>query len=586
MTDFVDFEHTTSNLTDENNPFSKRVVAEVIDSNAGIYSTSLKFNCASLYNTSSFNDFRNTILDIPLIAVVSQAVDGATAAHKMADNPLTFAMKNGYYNLIDSVKVVYDNVTIQEHVERSTFYTSFKMHSQMTVNDEEAIGSTIGYAKDTATSWSYNKGGYSTDGDKTEKWNNPDGNGMCNNVPRVDNIYNEDRVNKGMRKRQSYVTDPNKSIDLISPQNGFITNSTTYSKMVPGTSSKYSYQVYYFNALIRLADVSDVMSKFPIIKGGLLQLEFNLNIGSLFGEALALPTGPGVYPAATFDNATLKKVSVQQQNTNFGSTNVCPFMIAASNSNCFAPGDAQTHFTAGIYIGKVTSSIGNATTTNHSALGVEPHTRQYCRLLIPQYEMQASIAGDYLDNFKLKSIDYETIQYTRVESKASSSTNIAISESCVNPVGLLVIPMLNQSSNDGLDVISSPFTTEPATSSPVCLTSFNVDLNGTPVYGNGNINYGYEHYLSEINGIMSSSGNRGVGFGSGISLNEFNNNYKYYYVNLERRVVDDIQSKSIKLRCANNSLVDLSLHTFLVLKKNVTIDIQTGKLLTVTNTAI
>ena len=491
-------------------------------------------------------------------------------------------MKNGYHNLIDSCKVVYDNVTIQEHVDRSTFYTSFKMHSQMTVNDEAAIGSTIGYAKDTPTSWKYNKGGVG--GTVSEQ-----GSGLCNNIPRTvtGSAYTDEPfVNKGMRMRQSYVSDPANSADLIGKQNGFITNSTNYVDLVAGATHKLSYTVYYFNALIRLSDISDVMSKFPLVKGGLLNLELNLNLGSLMVNPAAAPTAGEPYGpnAATFTLGTKSRVT--QQQTLFNSTNVCPFMLAPTNSVESVIDQAQSQIVAGVYIGKVTSSIAGSIGPNHSNLNIPPHTRQYCRIIVPQYEMQASVALAYTKNNIVKSIDYDVLQYTRVESKKSSSTNVAISESCVNPVGLLCIPMLNQDSNDGLDPISSPFTTEPATSSPVSLSSFNVDLNGTPVYTNGNINYGYEHYLNEINGMMSSSGNRGVGFGSGISLLEFNNNYKYYYVNLERRVADEIQAKSVKLRFANNSLVDLSVHTFLVLRKNISIDTVTGKLLTITNGAV
>jgi hypothetical protein len=56
---------------------------------------------------------------------------------------------------LDSLLVIYDGQTVEQECKHKTFYTSFKMHTSMSVNDAKILGSSIGYAKDSSLSWNF-----------------------------------------------------------------------------------------------------------------------------------------------------------------------------------------------------------------------------------------------------------------------------------------------------------------------------------------------------------------------------------------------------------------------------------------------
>lgn len=591
MSDFHDFEMSQVSQGNDVNPYTSKKWAEIIDSNNGFYSSNnVRFSLTSLYNSESLNSYKDTVLDIPLVGVLSHALNTA-----MPDtNQFAMGLKNGYYNLIDSINIKYDGKEVQQHTLHQQFYTNFKMHTTMSVNDENTIGPMIGYSKDTSTSWNYY--GSATGNAAPNAVATKQGVGLCNNanfykakntttiganganvVAVLTEDYPENKVNKGFYKRQLATNmNPTDFNLLVAEAPGFITNSKSYTKKVAtGATRLTDYQVIYFNALIRLSDISSFFENLPLIQGGFITLDINLNLGSLY-----------MTPNVAFGDAGFNDIALPQGQCQFPNK-VCPFMI--SPANCATNMEAtQTQITAGVYIGKVGSSISGGVNgaPNHSNLNVPPHTRQSCRLLVPQITMQPTLQEKYLTENKIKTIEYDVVEYTPVDIARGANINKILSESVVNPVGLLIIPMLTEGSNDGLDPLSSPFTCEPATTAPCSLSKFNVDINGQAIYPNA-VEYDYELFMAEIDGVNSINGNGQLGMSSGlVSLLDYQNIYKYYYVNLERRLADSIQSKSIKFRCTNSNLVDLTLHCFIITKKQVVIDVQTGKLISMSNTAV
>lgn len=600
MSDFHDYEMSQVSQGNDVNPFVSKKWVEIIDSNNGFYSSNnVRFSLTSLYNSNSLNSYKDAVLDIPIVMVLSHGLNT-----DMPDlNQFAMGLKNGYYNLIDSINIKYDGKEIQQHTLHQQFYTNFKMHTTMSVNDENTIGPMIGYSKDTSTSWSYIPA-FLADG--TTANNSVQGFGLCNNanlykskwstttseadttananagraVASVQTeVYPENKLNKGFYERQlSTNVKVNDFRTLVTEQNGFINNSKSYTKKVDGATHATDSQVVYVNALIRLSDISSFFENLPLIQGGFITLDINLNLGSLRMRGNAAP-GTG----ATFGAAI--NVELPQSYTQF-SNKVCPFMLSPINNSTNME-TTQTDLVCGIYIGKVGSSVSGGNAVNQSQLTlIDAHTRQNCRILVPQVELQPTLQEDYLTTNKIKTIEYSSVEYQQVDVAAGANINKILSESIVNPAGLLIIPMLNESSNRGLDPLSSPFTCEPATTAPIGLSKFNVDINGQAIYPNA-VDYDYELFMAEIDGVNSINGNGQLGMSSGlVSLLDYNNIYKYYYVNLERRLADSIQAKSIKFRCVNSNLVSLTLHCFVVVKKQCVIDVQTGKLLSLSNTAV
>lgn len=200
------------------------------------------------------------------------------------------------------------------------------------------------------------------------------------------------------------------------------------------------------------------------------------------------------------------------------------------------------------------------------------------------YEMQPENAERYITENTKKYVEYEDIQYIPLLNQAAGATiNFNVSNSVINPTGLLVIPMLSASSNaaanETLYPHSSPFTCEPACSSPLMINQLNVQVGGANVFSNS-IMYDYEFFINELHGVNAINGGKTMGLTSGlVDQIGFENIYRYYYVDLERRVSDNKTPKSIVLVGQNSNAVSMDLHCFVICKKSVIIDVNTGRVL-------
>ena len=96
------------------------------------------------------------------------------------------------------------------------------------------------------------------------------------------------------------------------------------------------------------------------------------------------------------------------------------------------------------------------------------------------------------------------------------NVNQLLTNSVPNAKRLIIIPMLNASSNNGYSPLQSPFTTEPATSSPqLSLINFNVKVSGTSIYQE-NINYEWQNFLQECRPANGIDGNLYTGLSCGL----------------------------------------------------------------------
>jgi hypothetical protein len=78
----------------------------------------------------------------------------------------------------------------------------------------------------------------------------------------------------------------------------------------------------------------------------------------------------------------------------------------------------------------------------------------------------------------------------------------------------------------GLNPVSSSFASEPATTSPCIISSFDCVISNVNIFPN-DISYDYDHYLQELNS-QSGVGNIVNGLvSSRINLVNFQNNYHY-----------------------------------------------------------
>ncbi len=77
--------------------------------------------------------------------------------------------------------------------------------------------------------------------------------------------------------------------------------------------------------------------------------------------------------------------------------------------------------------------------------------------------------------------------------------------------------------------------------------------------------------LKAINGGLVDGLTSGL-----VDMNAWENIYKYYTVNLARRLKDDVLGKSISVLGNNNNKLAMDLHCFIEVEKTLIIDVETG----------
>lgn len=209
------------------------------------------------------------------------------------------------------------------------------------------------------------------------------------------------------------------------------------------------------------------------------------------------------------------------------------------------------------------------------------HPRSQCILYVPSYRMSPKYEGEYFSQSqRIRKIHYTELEYQSFTQGQSNTFNYELSSTCVRPKRLIIIPVLTSAENYGINPLSSPFTTEPATTSPCLITGFNCAISNNNIYPN-DITYSFDHFLQELNGQTGVNANLVNGLvSSRINMNDFQNNYHYLVCDLSRRLPEfDMVSCSIRVRGTIQSPKKLEFHCFIEKEKIIEIDVMTGALI-------
>ena len=159
---------------------------------------------------------------------------------------------------------------------------------------------------------------------------------------------------------------------------------------------------------------------------------------------------------------------------------------------------------------------------------------------------------------------------------SGSPFNYQLAPSINNMKSILVIPNLG-SNVLGIPEGQSPWDTCPCTTAPLSIYNFNVQVASQNILQQ-NIQYGFEQFMFNTGGALSINGGDSTGLASGlIGFTEWDNNYKYYYVNLSRRLPSDNLGKSVSILGQNNNALAMDLYIFIEVEKSMIIDIETGR---------
>lgn len=524
-------------------------------------------------------------------------------------------LKNWFGQIIHSFTLDYNGTTIVQQTPFCNMWNTFKLLTTLSYSDVLTQGSTIGFYPD-STSYTYNLvpnpvplGAPSGD---------QNGIGWCNNdmgnIPTATtNVFTgNSALNTGNQSQASQLSAGGNAYQVYSNSNTGgnygLTKRISYINYNPasaqfnqapigaiGISAGNCINVWksYINqqlnsaigvqggimvvsvmATIYLKHVHSFFNMVPLLKGVFMKMTMNLNNAS--STITYAADGIGGIVASTYTS-----------NVPVGGVN--PLLIpsfATGSNNAIGHTNAaaipQIITAAGPYFYNI--SVGATllqNSPNPSAIAVQGgQLSKSVYLYVPAYTFNPVFEEAYLSN-PVKQIKYTDIYQYQVQAIAvGAQFNNLITNGIANIKSVLLIPFINQASILlQSPSYQSPFdtagcgTTKPLTT----LGNFNIQISGQNAIYNTQ-RYTFEEFNNQLYGQFAVNGGLTDGLTSGlIGFKEFQENYCYYYVNVERMLpVEQSVPKSVQILGTNYSEQMIDLWVFIEYGVEINIDLTTG----------
>jgi len=475
---------------------TNREIIYLTDMNNGAYNGQIVFDLSPWSNNQKMIDYANSYIQIPYVIRVNSAT-----ALGAGVNPFSVGLKNGYFQLIDSIQVSLNGQNVVEQQSFTNFHTCFKALTSFSADDQAKWGSSLGFYKD-------NVGGIEFSATKLI-----DGDGFINNKDaganfEVDYTKGNHVSNDGYKRRKELST----AYDPLTQLSGFSTTTNESTGM--NTWEKGANDMYWLIvATIRLKDVSDFFASAGLLRNVSIRMTINYNTCTSVIQTEA--------------GTTMKTKSITQ---NYGNTN--PVLVAGGNTGC-ANGVTDSMNTVATYT--ITTGVG-------SLNGKNPHFSN-CRWYASAYQLTPRVESLIRDKYSLKDIRYNDIYTYKITGKTGTFNQI-ISNGIVNPKYIVVLPFADPTATQLYDTATvkaeqyqSVFDTAPATTCPLSnIQNFQVQVGGKNMFQTS-LEYSWENFLFEVSAINAKNGGALTGdLCSGlIDRHDFEFGYRYYCCDLSRR---------------------------------------------------
>jgi hypothetical protein len=567
MADTIILERSMESPPDNTSPFTRKEVIKIKDmSTSGNYSTGqVVFETISLSNSGKWCDYTEAFITIPTVSVISGVDVDFTDPHVGASD-MALVFKNSHLNLINSCQIDYGNQSAVQQTDHINDYLIFKQHTELSMQDEELHGPTIGYAKDSSRSW---------------RWSAV--NGICNNdVGTALGVVarHSAAVNEGMFGRSQVYFSKDDTLNertAIFGADDNVVKQSNRSYIVNAADHK----AYYHNVIVRLKDLPLFQSMPSLLKGGNFKITLTLNQCE-FKFTTAADAG-GVAGAMRYTPA------------NFQGKLTNPLMVSANARSVMQPkviaADTLHESAAVVVAGGSWGLPGNNTYTvscnvarpqfsTHQALAVADCQVLNCELNVPIYTLKPAIESRYLQMGQKKVVYNEVLLHQLLNKQAGSTFNDLVTNGLTHMKRLIIIPTIASGSNGTalVDPRLSPFDTVPSTCSPYILENLQVQIANQNIYANP-VNYSYEMFLNEMNGRYGVESSLFAGVSSSrISMQDYIELYGYIVVDLKRKYSsDESVPLSVSISGKIKSLKNLDLYCFIEQEKTMTIDVATGQ---------
>jgi hypothetical protein len=592
----------------------------VNDNNNANYTGQIVLDTTPLANSGSYINWSEAFLAIPLVLQVEA---DATLTSSL---PLDWAvgMKNGFFQIIHSMSVEFNNGSVIQQTPFLNVFSSFKNLTSWSNDDLKCWGAVCGFYPDTAKSWLYNN---NTTAASVLNYLNTSGQGLCNNrnAPYVQitalpdltvaagdvlvainsstqaTLYSNDfraNYNEGFAKRQSWLnfnltqttstpaltdTTANQSA-LLATTSGVASSSGLNLVFMSYVQQASTTRTIVFDAVVRLKDIADFFNKCPLLKGSTMRIYINTN-----QVYMTLAANNSVYTSSTSGVITGTGIlALTSTPVILGGGGTNPVMVASMDigqglAPLVAPATSITQETLKVALSIVRTQFSGITTSVSAPI-------TSVRLYAPAYTMSPISEQRYLSLSPTKKIVYNDIFQYQYSSVASGSFSFLVSNGIPNLRSVLVCAFLPKASNGTAQTYAgttvagtttssllSPFSTSGGTPDPVSLTNFQIQVSGKNLF-NSNLQYDYESFVEQLVSSNQLNGSLTTSMASGlIGKEDFQWCYRYYYGNVSRSIPsEDGVAKAIQVLGTNNSAQTVDLMVFIEFQREITVDVRTG----------
>jgi hypothetical protein len=610
------FEEAVNAEIDQSEFISKKWVY-VNDNNSQNYTSQVILDTTPLSNAGGYVNWGEGYIVMPLVIQLTSATATSLPKLDASGNSVacwSWALKSGFWNMINSMSVEFNNQNIVQQTPFLNVFRSFKALTSFSEDDVKNEGATIGFYPDNASTWGFCP---ATDNQTTPvaitnaNFLVSSGLGLSNNrnapvyftdannnyvmtgvggdmsaagksvglVP--DNVFagSQSSHNDGLLKRQSWLNySPAVSASKGGATQNFLTggivgqgclnqgsimssgNCVAVYRSAQRPQSDDGSVVWDVYAKLRLKDIADYFSKTPLLKGSTMRFQINTNQAI---QSFTLVKGNAATP--TYDFLTFNAPSILGGLTN-------PLMVSSAqigNGLGSLPADTYT----------LSCSIVRNTNSAQSAYNAGATSLTACRLYAPVYKFNPIAEQRYLSLAPTKRVEYTDIfQYQFPKIGANSTFNFLVTNGIQDIQSVLVVPFLTASANGtAWNTLLASNTSSGATPDPIALTNFNILVSGVNLFLN-NQQYDYEQFNQELKSSNQLNGNLTTGLTSGlISEDDFSKGLRYYYGNCSRILPSEVGvSRSVQIIGQNVSQKECDIMVFVEFKRRMTIDIQTG----------
>jgi hypothetical protein len=611
MADSIVFEESVASEVSMSDFVDKQFLY-VNDNNNGSYSSQVVLDSTPLSNSGAYLNWSEAFIVIPLQLQLDFTLSVGNVVPATSLDYVA-ALKSGYWNLIHSMTVEYNNSNVISQTPFTNVFCNFKNITSWSQEDLKNWGDVTGFCPDSSKSWAY----LTAEPANTSALAGS-GSGLSNNrnapvvsistltvtaaggaITANSQSYNtttratsssvdvRQAWNEGLFVRQNAINyNPTlPAVNALSTNQGAIMGAAQCdavfrSYVVTATNNRRTFLI---DAVIRLKDVADFFDKIPLMKGATMRIFLNTN-QCYFQVTQSAPR----YTAATgvLEEQSVLTLSASPVILGGGGTN--PVMFA---SNGIGQGAAnltplQSMAVAALTcVTNVSLSIVRQQFSQMTA-GAPACPISSVRLYCPAYVMNGFSEQRYLALSPTKKIIYEDIfQFSFPNQNTNSPFNILVSQGIPNLKSVLVLALLPVASNGAAggaiksSSILSPFSSTPSSPDPLSIQNFQIQISGRNLF-NQQQQYDYENFVEQLSASNQLNGGLTTAMASGlVSKADFQSLYRYYYGNCSRSI-DSEQgvAKSVQIlgTIASAAAQTVDLMVFCTYERTITVDVRTG----------